>query len=212
MLGTPARADEYPLIGTSAAIDRLNKGEGFVGPRPLQAANDVTAAQGAPTPDIAPASGTSGAPGAEPGSIAPIEPQSLPPCDGSGAPTTIACTSSGSASPPAPPASDSPLTLPPDSQTIPPPPPPQEITITGAQRVLLFAASYTGDEEFLVPAYRFSTDQGAGPTVLAIDDKFLTPPDQVPVPVPQRGIDGTDAPDGTIEPKPVPATASDGGR
>ena len=36
-LGRPQAADEYPLIGTSAAIDHLNKGEGFVGPRPMLA-------------------------------------------------------------------------------------------------------------------------------------------------------------------------------
>lgn len=202
VLGTPSPADEYPLIGTSAAIDRLNKGEGFVGPRPLQATAEATVgasgAPNAPVPDVAPdaGSGSAGSGSASSG----------------GTSSGSADGSSGSASPPAPPASDSPLTLPPDSQTIPPPPPPQEVTITGAQRVLLFAASYTGDEGFLVPAYRFSTEQGAGPTVLAIDDKFLTPPDDLPVPEPQRGVDNGGAPGATVEPKPVPATASDGGR
>ena len=86
-------------------------------------------------------------------------PPSLPPCDGSGAPTTFACTPIGDQ-------------LPPDTIA---PPPPQEITITGAEQVLLFAQSYTGDEGWLVPAYRFTTSDGVGPTVLAIDD-MLPPP------------------------------------
>lgn len=161
VLGTPAQADEYPLLGTTAAIDRLNKGEGFVGPRPLAATNGAATAQTAP----APVSGDTLAP-------------TPPPASG---------------------------------DTVPPAPSPQTVTITGAQRVLLFAASYTGDDGWLVPAYRLDTDQGPGPTVLALDDSFLTPPDAVPVPKDTGSTGGGSAspgnpgPPATIEPSSGPA-------
>jgi hypothetical protein len=165
IFGRPQASDEYPLIGTGAAIDRLNKGEGFVGPRPLMgAAEDATAASGPPDPGPAGSEPGSGAAGGEPGSVAPGEPVPPPACDTT-IPSDVPC-----APEPVPP---------PDTGTI-APPPPQEITITGAEQILLYAASYTGEESWLVPAYRFATDQGVGPSVLAIDDSFLTPPDQVP--------------------------------
>ena len=70
--------------------------------------------------------------------------------------------------------------MPPVTDTT-PPPPPQEITITGAERILIFASTYDGSESWLVPAYRFTTGDGVGPSVLAIDDSFLAPPpDQAP--------------------------------
>jgi hypothetical protein len=149
VLGTAERADEYPLIGTKAAIDALNEGRGFVGPRPLIAQDLAT---GAPEP-----------------SCQAVEP-------------AIAC-------PP-----DTPTT-----GTI----PPQEVTLTGAERVLLFATSYDGNDGYLVPAYRFQTADGEGPTVLAIDDSFLAPP-------PDQGF-GTDgkepatdvAPPSAVEPQPA---------
>ena len=156
ILGRPEAADEYPLIGTRAAIDRLNAGEGFVGPQPLTAAaEDAGVATGA----------------AEPGSAGGSDPNV-------GAPDTV-------------------VPEPPVTGTI-PPPPPQEITLTGAEQILLYASSYTGEESWLVPAYRFTTDEGVGPSVLAIDDRFLTPPDQIPV---DKGVED---PDGTvtIEPRP----------
>jgi len=94
------------------------------------------------------------------------------------------------------------------------------VTITGVQRVLLFAASYTGDEGFLVPAYRFNTDQGFGPTVLAIDESFLTPPDEIPVPKGNGGTGGdtgvgstspgNPGPSGTIEPPQGPTATVEG--
>ena len=93
VLGRPEAADEYPLIGTDAAIDRLNKGEGFIGPRPM------TAAQG-----VSGGGASFGTSGSEPGSIAPGEPAPLSPCDGTGAPTTLPCVDvTIETSPPAPP-------------------------------------------------------------------------------------------------------------
>lgn len=158
-LGRPQAADEYPLIGTSAAIDHLNKGEGFVGPRPMLAetatASDTTSA------------GPSGSAGSAPGSVGGAEPAPpLPPCDGTGAPTTFPC--------------GSPDPMPPVTDTT-PPPPPQQITIAGAERILIFASTYDGSDSWLVPAYRFTTGDGVGPSVLAIDDSFFAPPpDQTP--------------------------------
>jgi hypothetical protein len=192
-LGTPEQADVYPLIGTTAAIDRMNKGEGFVGIRPLQAA-------GTPMPMVssAPPEATTTIPagGSSPGSVGGTEPAPLLPCDGTGAPTTFPC--------------GSPLSQPPLTGTV-PPPPPQEIAITDAAQILLLAPSIDGATTWLVPAYRFSTADGVGPTVLAIDDSFLTPPDQVPDGK-GGGINPDSSPEGTVTFDPTPAPASDGGR
>jgi hypothetical protein len=149
VIGSAQQADEYPLIGTKAAIDALNEGRGFVGPRPLIAQDLAT---GAPE---------SSCQAAEPAIVCP--------------PDT------------------------PTSGTI----PQQEVTLTGAERVLLFATSYDGNDGYLVPAYRFQTADGEGPTVLAIDDTFLAPP-------PDQGF-GTDgkepatdvAPPSAVEPQPA---------
>ena len=176
-LGRAEAADEYPLIGTAAAIERLNNGEGSVGPRPAWA-NDLP---------LEASSASAGSGSAGPGSVASAEP--------------------------APPASD---TVPPVTDTL-PPPEPQDITLTAADRILLFVTSYDGSENWLVPGYRFRTNDGEGPSVLAIDDAFLTPPDAVksavspqtaPAGVPQPAT----APAGVSEPATGPASASDGGR
>jgi hypothetical protein len=183
ILGRAEAADEYPLIGTGAAIDRLNKGEGFVGPQPLAAAAE----------DVVTANGQDSSVGsAEPGSVAPGEPVPYPGCVTT-IPSTVPCA----------PVPDEP---PPVSDTVPPPPPPQEVTITGAEQILLFAASYTGAESWLVPAYRFTTDQGTGPSVLAIDDSFLTPPDEIPVDSGSGSGSASDDPAGTVTIEPAPAT------
>jgi hypothetical protein len=192
VLGRPEVADEYPLIGTSAAIEKLNNGDIFFGggPRPLIAEDTAVATDARRTTTSASANPSSGAgsPGAEPGSAGPTDPApSLPPCDGTGAPTTFPC--------------GSPLEIPPVTDSLPPRPPPQEITLTGAERILVFAPSYDGHESWLVPAYRFTTGEGVGPSVLAIDDSFLTPPpDQIPP------GDGSVAPDQPVTIEPQPAT------
>ena len=140
ILGTAAAADEYPLSGTSAAIDRLNAGEGSVGPQPLEAAGDVAS-------DV----------------VAPPDASSVEPAEPSAAPI-----------PDVPPEAESPQSEPPVTDTI-PPPSQQDITLTGAERILLYATSADGNEGWLVPAYRFTTADGAGPTVIAVDEGFLTP-------------------------------------
>ncbi|MEY2403507.1 MAG: hypothetical protein QOD38_1058 [Acidimicrobiaceae bacterium] len=195
ILGRPEAGDEYPLIGTTVAIDRLNKGEGFIGPRPMMAEADASSGAtsgGATTSGSGSGPASGGVSGQEPGSALPTEPKPVLPCETIGAPTTMWC--------------GSPLTEPP-LDTI-PPPPPQEITLVGAERVLLFAPSFTGDEGWLLPAYRFTTSDGVGPTVLAISDSFLITPDQVPTGKDGTGSDGSagsvgsDAPV-SIEPAPA---------
>lgn len=197
IFGRPEAADEYPLIGTRAAIERLNKGGGFTGPRPLAAdAQETNAAVSGEPTAVAGSDAGSGRTGAEPGSVAPGEP-----------PPDIVCGDDGGATDPCEPdpdivcgegATDPCDPEPPVTGTF-PEPPPQEITITGVEQILLFAASYTGEESWLVPAYRFTTDEGVGPSVFAIDDSFLTPPDQIPV------DGGFDDPGATVTIEPAPA-------
>jgi hypothetical protein len=147
-LGRPVAADEYPLIGTSGAIERLNNGEGFIGPRPMMA-----------EPAIASDAGSGAMSGGAPDRMPPV------------------------------------------TDTIPTPPPPQEITLVGAEHILMFAPSYDGRESWLVPGYRFTTSEGVGPSVLAIDDSFLAPPpDQIP-----SGKGSVD-PSGPVTIEPVPAS------
>jgi hypothetical protein len=204
--GQPQTAAEYPLIGTSAAIDRLNKGEGYIGPRPMRAQAATDTASGG-----ASAGGSTGSAGVAvdapptPASPTPTKPGPLgtiPPCDGSSAATDgNAAGDAGSA----PTVTCSPIDEQPPATIA--PPPPQEITITGAERVLLFAPSFTGDIGFLVPAYRFTTSDGFGPTVLAIDDSFLQPPvDQVPTGKESIGSVGPGEPPAGVEPQPAPAS------
>jgi hypothetical protein len=149
-LGTVAAADEYPLAGTKVAVDRLNAGQGLVGPQPL-------AAQA--TPETAPAS--------EP--AASDEP-----------PATDDAVNEGEApaAPAVPPDSAPPDSEPPSTDTI-PPPTRQDVTLTGAERILLFAIGGDGTT-WLVPAYRFTTADGTGPTVVAVADSFLLPGDVPP--------------------------------
>lgn len=177
MLGAVVPADEYPLIGTKAAIERLNAGEGYIGPQPLWAEGQPAAGVASDANRAGPASGAPGSappasgaePGGAPGSIAsgePTEPPAAPIPEPSSAPD-------GSE--------------PPVTDTL-PPPPEQDVTLTGAERILLFATSADGNEGWLVPAYRFSTADGSGPSVIAIDDRFLTPADAVKPAVKSAGV------------------------
>jgi len=150
VLGTPTAADEYPLAGTKVAVERLNAGQGLVGPQPLEA-QDLPAI----ATDASPAS--SDEPPATDDAVNEGEASAVPPDSGA-----------------APPASEQP----PSTDTI-PPPTPQDVTLTGAERILLFATGTDGTT-WLVPAYRFSTADGTGPTVLAVADRFLLPADVPP--------------------------------
>ena len=147
-LGTVAAADEYPLAGTKVAVDRLNAGEGAVGPQPL-AAHDQ--------PAIATDS-------AIPGSDEP--------------PATDDAVNEGEASAIPPDSGAPPDSAPPSTDTI-PPPAPQNVTLTGADSILLFVTGSDGTT-WLVPAYRFTTADGIGPTVIAVADQALAKGDLPP--------------------------------
>ncbi|MEY2454174.1 MAG: hypothetical protein QOD92_3748 [Acidimicrobiaceae bacterium] len=183
VIGRPVAADEYPLLGTRAAIDNLNNGKGLIGPVPMMAydTRTATAAQSA-------------SPDAQPTDPMP-HPTFVPPCDESGAPTnsSLYCL---------------PIDEPPVDTIA--PPPPQEITLIGAEQVLLFAQSFTDDQGWLVPAYRFTMSDGTGPTALAIDESFLLPPPGVDTGAGSSG--SVDKGSAGIEPQPAqdPTTAPSG--
>ena len=182
VLGEVAVADDYPLVGTRTAIDRLNNGFGVVGPRPLGAEDrGAPAVGGTPSPGGPSDANEAGSASASPGSAAPGEPTE--PAEPPAAPIPEPSS-----------ASDTPST--PVTDSI-PPPAPQTVTLTGAERILLFATSADGNESWLVPAYRFATADGPGPSVIAVDDRFLTPPDALQP---------------AVKPLEAPAVGSDGGR
>lgn len=184
-LARPVAADEYPIIGTKDAIDRLNKGEGFGGGiRPMAA----DAGEGS-----APATGggTAGSATADSGTVgsgtAASEPVPAPSPDAKCESTTSVSSdggvsANGCAGTGVPTQVDP---VPPDQvPTEPPvtiePPQPQHVTITGARQVLIFTPSFDGTEGWLVPGYAFSTADGDGPVVFAVDGQFFQPPGIVP--------------------------------
>jgi hypothetical protein len=157
-LARPARADVYPLTGTSDAIDRLNRGEGFGGGiRPL-ATDTATAATATAAPICErpkSSSDLAGGGGGASGNACSVPPAQPNPSDPVPLPSLV----------PEPPPSDQPVE-------------PQHVTLTDARQVLLFTVSADGLEGWLVPGYAFSTDGassggGDGPVVLAVGGEFL---------------------------------------
>ena len=148
-LAVPEPADEYPLTGTAAAIERMNNGEGFGGGvRPLAAdAGAAGAAEPAPASDL-------------PMSVDPAEPtETIVPGEG------VA---------PGEPAPGKPLPEPqPEPLPDPEPVEPQRVTLTGARQVLVFAPSIDGTEGWLVPGYELTAGEGEGPVVMAVEGEFL---------------------------------------
>ncbi|HEX4819868.1 MAG TPA: hypothetical protein VFV00_06640 [Acidimicrobiales bacterium] len=147
--GTALAADEYPLAGTKVAVDRLNSGRGLAGPQPLEAQDQPAIAT-----DAAPASTD--------------EPPATDDAVNEGEASAVPADSGA-----APPESE-----PPSTDTI-PPPAPQNVTFTGAERILLFVTGSDGTT-WLVPAYRFTTADGMGPTVIAVADQALAGGDLPP--------------------------------
>lgn len=161
-LGRVAKVDAYPLLGTRAAIDALNRGEGGTfggGPRPMPA---IATPLAPPMPAIAASPVSAG------GHDCPA-----PPC---------ATTGSEQASPttavPLPPVTgETPVRpLPPEpgpTSTL----PPLKVTVTDAAHVLAFTPSYDGTSAYLVPAYRLITSESRGDAVVyAIDRSWFAPP------------------------------------
>jgi hypothetical protein len=152
-IAVPEAADEYPLTGTAAAIERMNRGEGFGGGvRPL----GLEATGGAQIVE------------ADPGAPAPASdlPQSVDPAQ----PTETIVPGEGVA--PGEPAPGKPGPLPPETVE-PDPIEPQTVTLTSARQVLVFAPSIDGKEGWLVPAYEFTAGEGEGPVVMAVEGEFL---------------------------------------
>jgi len=195
--------DEYPLMTTAEAIDRLNTPGDMSIAGPGGPAVDVPAV--APETTIPADQPTSGA---EPGTDVqglrgqttvpagpPMTPGTAMPPDGfptttPGGPsaslpaTTVAPgdpsapTTGTSAVPPSAPTTGTLLPTEPGAPEPMPLPEPQpiEVELTDAELVLLAVASWDGSGTYLVPGYRFSTADGEGPTVPALPDDALEPP------------------------------------
>lgn len=158
-LGRPVKVDEYPLIGTRAAIDALNRGEGGTfggGPEPMPAVMQppmpVKVAPAVPTTGLdcpAPPCATTGAEQVSPSTAVP-----LPPVTGQ---TPVR---------PLPPEPGPTSTL-----------PPLTVSVTAAARVLSFAPSYDAAAAYLVPTYRLTASESRGVLfVHAIDRSWFAPP------------------------------------
>jgi hypothetical protein len=233
-LGQPERGDAYPLIGVDAAIARLQQGTDLIGPPMMTSTDRFVAvpematsetAVGAPPPTTVPVKPEQPAtpgpsttmatsvPYEDPGSCegyaqhgppAALDqgadtPQTSAPQPSNG--TTESSSGSGCAIPPDPH---------PGPTYVPELNPPRTITITSASLELAAVAGSDGSL-WLVPAYRLTSDDMGTWDVLAVDESFIAPvPD---VPVPQPGIDdGTgfstpgSAVPGTVVPETVPPT------
>lgn len=157
-LAQPTAIGDYPVVGTTKGVERLNTGFG-IGPRPMMgAATDATSGSGtgfkAPPPTV------TDTPTAAAGS------------SGSGGSST---SPSGGAVPPSPPVGTVPTNPPPVSEPV-TTLPPMFRTITGARLGLTFVADYLSagrGTAYLVPSYVFTTDDGTAVTVIAVTEDFL---------------------------------------
>jgi hypothetical protein len=180
-LATPEAADTYPLIGTGAAIDRLNEGVGLPGPQPLDDVQILPApAPGVPQTTIPgdvmtcmlpegctePGSSGAGAAGSAGGQCPADQPQ----CLGGPLPTCDPATCD-----PVPPTE--PPVAPPVTEPAPAPVEPTVVTLVNASSALIFVPSFDGTDGWLVPGYLFQADDGGDVVALAVSDEFLLPPD-----------------------------------
>ena len=172
-LATPEPVGDYPLVGTTAGIDRLGDETGrwmwFGYGGPAMMARDVAVASTGGEAEPAATPDTAVDPGAMP--IAPPD-ETGPACD---------------------PAADCVVDM----------PPPEEITvtITGANMGLTQIWDADGTV-WLLPMYVFTADDGGEWSVIAVDDSFieLPTPDDVPMPEPMpvdTGVSGGGTGDGT---------------
>lgn len=85
--------------------------------------------------------------------------------------------------------------------------PPHDVTITAATPALLYQPTYDGQSGYLVPAYRFSTDDGQTPIAPAIDRSWFAPPpvDSTPPSSAEPGSVGGEIP--PAQPAEPPVTA-----
>jgi hypothetical protein len=182
-LGEVEQVGTYPTISTSDAIVRLNEGWG------VWAARDIAmgGAEGTTVEDGAGAPGDVGAPDevATGEATAPAEP-----------PTTV-----DPAEPPATVKPDVPATEP--ATEIPwTEPEPITLTLTGVEWTLTSFWSWDGSGMYLLPAYRYTADDGSQPTVPAVPDDVIAPP-----PAPTEGVDsggGGGVSGSEVKPEPAP--------
>lgn len=183
VLGPDVRpADEYPLVGTRAAIDALNRGSsgGLEAQRP---------ALGVPAPSLLPPVSDCATDASTTTMTSPGPSGNAAGGSGAGA----GCVGN----------------VGPDPVHQPPEPPgdiaPRVVTITGARHTLLFAAAVNDSgDAYLIPAYLFSTARGDAPAVFAIDTSWFTPtPGPLRLGAPGSANPGSVEPQGT-EPSPAP--------
>lgn len=199
--GQPERLGDYPLLDTRSAIARLNEGWSIVQPLPAGAAE--TAIDEAPTTASANDSGVEILPAPDSGipSTTVAEPPvggGQPPAGGIEPPTGT--TEPGVDPVPGPTVVEPPPTEPPTTE------PPANITITGAEMVILAVPSWDDSGTYLVPGYRFVADDGSRPEVPAVADAALVqPPEADPPDLPDEPV----GPDGEITPEPAPDMPED---
>ena len=187
-LASPEPVGEYPLVGTTAGIDRLNDQSGqwmwfgYGGPA-VMARDTGVAVETADAPTGADGS-TGAAPATEPAAM-PIAPpdETAPSCD---------------------PAADCVV----DEM-----PPPEEITVTITGATMGLTQIWDADGTvWLLPMYVFTTADGGEWSVIAVDDSFIElPAVELPVPEPMpvdtavSGGTGDGAGDGVGTVAPLPA-------
>ena len=167
-LGTPTKAETYPLIGIDVAIDRLNRGVDLLGPQMM----------GMPEPAGGIATQIAPADPAEPPPTMVPEPTGVTP------PTTVpdssAGSSSGSSSGPVVslvPADPYPGPTAVPDPVLTPAPVARAVTITSATVVLVAQPGQDGTT-WLVPAYELRSEGDATGRwlVLGVDESFVAPP------------------------------------
>jgi hypothetical protein len=195
-LGTPERLGDYPLIDTRAAIDRLNAMQGSYngGIVPMAARDAMATDSGAAIAETTTTTIASGckvqADGSEicesTGSGSSSAVLCVPP-DPAADVSADVCADPGICYESLPPVTGGDVTettiaSPACTDPVPmPEPEPVEVTLTGAERVLVLLPAMDGSKEmYLLPGYRFSSDDGAIVEVAAVGDESLAPTTTVP--------------------------------
>jgi hypothetical protein len=205
-VGPPEELGDYDLIGTRAALDRLN--DGTWGYRTMSSEQGLVAEVPETTIPAGAGGGASGSAGG--GSD---EPRTLPaPADdpattGTVPPTTIvdggtSAGGGGTQIAPGEPAPGGPPSPAPEPAPV-PEPEPVEVAVTDAEVVLVSVPSWDDTGTYLVPGYQFTADDRSEPMVPAVTDDVLAPPPGEPGGQPEPEPAPLPAP---VEPEPRPAT------
>jgi hypothetical protein len=181
---------EYPLLDTTAALERLNEQYGGMMSATATldpaSAGDMAADAGAAEPAVDPAVDPSASPATEPDVVTtePVPPPrdvgddlpvlTVPPSTAL-PPDTIVPETTVPAPPPTDPGDEPTTTIPGDPGVTPIPAPP-EVAVTDAELVLLMEVAWDGSGTYLVPGYRFTADDQSSPVVTAVVDDLVEPP------------------------------------